>query len=165
MPVVILRPGNLYGPYDDFEWATSHVLPALMRKVIERHDPIEVWGDGNDIKDFLYIDDFVEGMLLAMARSNSFDCFNLASGRPAAIREALQCMIEHDGYGKARLAFDSSKPSMIPKRLISIEKARHSLDFEPLISLRDGISRTMKWYRSQLCPASEHPGPVEEALP
>ena len=57
MKIVVVRPANIYGPYDDFEWETSHVLPALIRKVVERHDPIEVWGDGNDIKDFIYIDD------------------------------------------------------------------------------------------------------------
>ncbi len=72
MKTVVVRPGNIYGPYDDFEWETSHVLPALMRKVVERHSPLEVWGDGSDIKDFIYIDDLIEGLLLAMGKNRIF---------------------------------------------------------------------------------------------
>lgn len=72
MKTVVVRPANIYGPHDDFVWETSHVLPALIRKVVERHDPIEVWGDGNDIKDFIYIDDFVEGVLLAIEKIQTF---------------------------------------------------------------------------------------------
>ncbi len=149
MPVVVLRPGNLYGPYDDFQWETSHVLPALMRKVVERHDPLEVWGDGKDVKDFLYIDDFVRGMLLAMPKSKGFVCFNIASGRETVLRDALDIMLEVEGYRNARVVCNTDKPSMIPKRLISIEKARASLGFEPTVSLRDGITNTIQWYRSQ----------------
>src|SRR3989344_4314401 len=66
MTTIIIRPGNIYGPFDDFEWESSHAIPALIRKTVERHNPIEVWGDGKDIKDFIYVEDFVEGLILAM---------------------------------------------------------------------------------------------------
>ncbi len=108
MSTLVLRPANLYGPHDDFEWETSHVLPALIRKVIERMAPIPVWGDGKDIKDFLYIDDFIEGMLLASERQKaintqgSFDIFNLSSGQGYCLRDLMDIIIELDGYEKAK---------------------------------------------------------------
>jgi GDP-L-fucose synthase len=147
MKTVVVRPANIYGPYDDFEWETSHVLPALMRKVIERHDPIEVWGDGNDIKDFIYIDDFIDGILLAAEKIDTFDPVNIASGVPCSIKQALQAMIEADGYTDARIVFDASKPTMIPTRLIDASKAKELLGFEAKTSITDGIRKTTQWYR------------------
>jgi GDP-L-fucose synthase len=93
MQTVVVRPANIYGPYDDFEWETSHVIPALIRKVVERHDPIEVWGDGKDIKDFIYIDDAVEGMLLAMEKLKEFEPINLASGKKYVLNNMLQTIV------------------------------------------------------------------------
>lgn len=147
MKTVVVRPANIYGPYDDFEWETSHVLPALMRKVIERHDPIEVWGDGNDIKDFIYIDDFIDGLLLAAEKIDTFDPVNIASGVPCSIKQALQAMIEADGYTDAQIVFDASKPTMIPTRLIDASKAKELLGFEAKTSIADGIRKTTQWYR------------------
>ena len=147
MKTVIVRPANIYGPYDDFEWETSHVLPALMRKVVERHDPIEVWGDGNDIKDFIHIDDLIEGMLLAMEKIKTFTPINIASGAACTIKQALQAMIEADGYTDARIVFDASKPTMIPKRLIDASMARQVLGFEAETSIAEGLKKTMQWYR------------------
>jgi GDP-L-fucose synthase len=148
MKTVVVRPANIYGPHDDFEWETSHVLPALMRKVIERHEPIEVWGDGNDIKDFIYIDDFVDGMLLAMEKIDTFDPVNIASGVPCSIKQALQAIIDADGYTDARIVFDAAKPTMIPKRLIDASRAKQLLGFEAKTSISDGIRKTTQWYRS-----------------
>jgi len=148
MRTVVVRPANIYGPHDDFEWETSHVLPALIRKVVERHDPIEVWGDGNDIKDFIYIDDFIDGILLAMEKIDGFDPINIASGVPCSVRQALQAMLEADGYTDARVEFDASKPTMIPKRLIDPSKARRLLGFEAKTPITDGIRKTIQWYRS-----------------
>lgn len=148
MQTVVIRPGNCLGPFDDFEWETSHVLPALMRKVIERHDPIEVWGDGNDIKDFIYVEDLVEGILLSMQKINSFDPINIASGHPSTIKEALQIMIDIEGY-TPEIIFDASKPTMIPKRLINVNKAKMQLGFEAKTTLSEGIAKTMEWYKNQ----------------
>lgn len=147
MGVVVVRPANIYGAYDDFEWETSHVIPALIRKVVERHKPIEVWGDGKDIKDLIYIDDFIDGMLLAMDKIDTFDPVNIGTGRPATVREAINYMIELDDYLDAEIVFDSSKPTMIPVRLIDVSKAKRLLGFEAKVSFSDGLARTIKWYR------------------
>ncbi|MHC4354963.1 MAG: NAD-dependent epimerase/dehydratase family protein, partial [Planctomycetota bacterium] len=136
MKTVVVRPANIYGPHDDFEWETSHVLP------------IEVWGDGNDIKDFIYIDDFVDGMLLAMEKIDTFDPVNIASGVPCSIKQALQAIIDADGYTDARIVFDAAKPTMIPKRLIDASRAKQLLGFEAKTSISDGIRKTTQWYRS-----------------
>ena len=150
MKTVVVRPANIFGPYDDFEWETSHVVPALIRKVVERHDPIEVWGDGSDIKDLIYIDDFVEGMLLAMERIDGFDPVNIATGRPCSIKQVLETILKVDGYTDAKIAFDTSKPTMIPKRLIDATKAEKLLGFRAKTSLEEGLEKTVRWYREKV---------------
>jgi GDP-L-fucose synthase len=147
MACVVVRPGNIYGPYDDFEWETSHVLPALMRKVVEHHSPLEVWGDGNDIKDFIYVEDLVDGLLLAMEKVNSFDQINIGGGKPISIKHALKIMLKVEKYQNPKIVFDSSKPSMIPVRLINISKAKRILGFKPKTSLEEGLKKTITWYK------------------
>ena len=147
MMTVVVRPANIYGPFDDFEWATSHVVPALIRKVVERHKPLEVWGDGSDIKDLIYIDDFIEGMLLAMEKINTFDPVNIATGRPCSIKDVLNAILKVDGFNDAKIVFNTSKPTMIPRRLIDVTKAKKLLGFEAKTSLEDGIKKTVQWYR------------------
>jgi len=151
MKTVVVRPANIYGPYDDFEWETSHVIPALIRKVVERHQPIEVWGDGNDVKDIIFIDDFIEGMLLAMEHIDTYDPINIATGRPCSIKQALDVILDVDNYRDAEISFNTSKPSMIPKRLIDISKARELLGFEAKTSLKEAIMKTVNWYRERIC--------------
>lgn len=147
MTCIVVRPGNIYGPYDDFEWETSHVLPALMRKVIERHNPLEVWGDGKDIKDFIYVEDLVEGLLLATEKIDTFDPINIGGGKAVSIQQALQTMLKVDNFGDAKIVFNNSKPSMIPIRLINISKAKKILGFTPKTSLEEGLKKTMEWYK------------------
>ena len=149
MMTVVIRPANIYGPYDDFEWATSHVVPALVRKVVERHKPLEVWGDGSDIKDLIYVDDFIEGILLAMEKINTFDPVNIATGRPCSIKDVLSTILRVDGYTDAKITFNTSKPTMIPRRLIDVTKARKLLGFEAKTSLEEGIKKTVQWYREK----------------
>lgn len=147
MTCVVVRPGNIYGPYDDFEWETSHVLPALIRKVVEHHNPIEVWGNGRDIKDFIYVEDLVEGLLLAMEKINTFDPINIGGGQPISIKQALKTMLEVADFRNPTIVFNSAKPSMIPVRLINISKAKRNLDFVPKTSLIEGIQKTIHWYK------------------
>jgi GDP-L-fucose synthase len=154
MATVVVRPANIFGPYDDFEWATSHVLPALMRKVIERQAPLEVWGDGNDIKDFIYIDDFVDGLLRAMERIESYDPINLGSGQEMTVRKALAAMLAIDGYRDADVVYNTSKPTMIPKRMIDVSKAKRVLDFSASTPFDEGLRRTMAWYRHRAAVAA-----------
>jgi GDP-L-fucose synthase len=151
MMTVIVRPANIYGPFDDFEWATSHVVPALIRKVVERHKPLEVWGDGSDIKDLIYVDDFIEGMLLAMEKINAFNPVNIATGRSCSIKDVLNTILRVDGYTDGKIVYNTSKPTMIPKRLIDVTKSKKLLGFEAKTTLEDGIKKTVRWYReSQL---------------
>lgn len=147
MKTVVVRPANVYGPYDDFEWETSHVIPALIRKVVERHDPVEVWGDGSDIKDLIYIDDFIEGMLLAMEKIETFDPVNIGTGRSCSIKQALQIILMAEDYTDATVVFNTSKPTMIPKRLIDVTKAKKVLGFEAKTSLEEGVKKTIQWYK------------------
>ena len=149
MDTVVVRPANIYGPYDDFEWETSHVLPAMIRRVVERHDPIEVWGDGKDIKDFVYIDDFIDGMLLAMEKISGFDVVNIASGKLYCLRDMLDIILRLDGYENADVRYDSTKPTMIPVRLINPGKARRLLGFIAKTPIETGLKRTIDWYKSE----------------
>ena len=150
MQTVVVRPANAYGPGEKFDWETSHVLPAMIRRVVERHDPIRVWGDGKDVKDFIYVDDLVEGMLLAMEKIDGFDPVNLASGRECCLRDILATIVELDGYTDARIEYDTSKPTMIPKRLIDPSKAKRRLGFEATTPIEVGLKKTIDWYRSTL---------------
>jgi len=151
MTTIVLRPGNMYGPYDKFGWKTSKVIAALVRRVVERHDPIEVWGDGRDLKDFIYVDDFVEGMLLALEKLDGHETLNIASGQPVTIREVLDTLMRVEGCPATRVRYDETKPTMIPKRLIDIAKARDLLGFRPAVSLEEGLRRTAQWYRHEGC--------------
>ena len=147
MKTIVVRPGNLYGPYDKFDWEKSKVIPAIMRRAIEKHDPFEVWGDGMDLKDFLYIDDLIDGLILAMERMNEFEPINLASGVPVTIRDVLAEVLKSADYEDADVQYDATKPTMIPKRMIDISLAKKRLDFEPKVSLKVGIQRTIDWYK------------------
>lgn len=150
MTTIVVRPANIYGPYDDFAWETSHVLPALIRRVVERHDPIVVWGDGSDVKDFIYIDDMIEGLLLAMEKIDGYDFLNIASGKQYVLKDLLNIMISLDGYDDAVINFDTSKPTMIPKRFIDTRKAKEILGFEAKTPIEKGLKSTITWYRSSL---------------
>ena len=147
MKTIVVRPGNLYGPYDKFDWEKSKVIPAIMRRAIEKHDPFEVWGDGMDLKDFLYIEDCIDGLMLAMEKLEGFEPINIASGIPVTIRDVLDQILKSSDYDNADVHYDSSKPTMIPKRMIDISLAKEKLGFEPKVSLEDGIRRTIEWYK------------------
>lgn len=148
MKVCVVRPANIYGEFDDFEWETSHVIPALIRKIVERHKPLEVWGDGNDLKEFIYVQDFIDGMLLAMEKIEGSDPINIATGYPCTVKDVLNVLLKVDNFSDANIVFDASKPTMIPKRLIDISKAKHLLGFDPKVSLEEGLKKTVTWYRS-----------------
>lgn len=147
MAAIVLRPTNVYGPNDDFEFETSHVIPALIRKCVERRDPIEVWGDGSEVRDAIYVDDMVEAMVRAAARLDKYTVLNIGLGRGYSVKEILRVVLEADGYGGARIAFDPSMPTMIPLRLVDVLKAQALLGFNAQVDLREGISRTIDWYR------------------
>jgi len=147
MTTIVLRPTNVYGPNDDFEFATSHVLPALVRKVVERWDPIEVWGDGSEVRDLIYVDDMVDAIILAAGKLSAYTTLNIGLGKGYSVRELLQVILEEDGYRDANIKFDPSKPTMIPFRLVDTSKAAAAIGFRAKTSLREGVRRTLEWYR------------------
>ncbi|HPG00746.1 MAG TPA: NAD(P)-dependent oxidoreductase [Kiritimatiellia bacterium] len=151
MQTVVVRPANAYGPGDKFDWETSHVLPALIRRVVERHAPIRVWGDGKDIKDFIYVEDLVDGLLMAMEKINGFDPINIASGKGYRLCDILDLIIKIDGYAGAKVEYDASKPTMIPKRLIDASKAKGLIGFEACTSMEEGLRKTIAWYKASVC--------------
>ncbi len=148
MDTLIIRPGNLYGPFDKFTWKESKVIAALIRRSIEKQNPFKVWGDGSDIKDFLYIDDFIEGMLVAFSLLKSNEIINIASGKPISIKEIIYKVLDISDHSKAQVEFDKTKPTMIPKRLIDISKMTNKTQWSPKTSIEDGLSNTINWYRS-----------------
>lgn len=148
MLVVIVRPANMYGPYDDFNWETSHVIPALIRRVVERHHPIEVWGDGTEIKDLIYVEDFIEGMLLAMAKINKFTPINIGTGKGVSIKNILDQIIEIDKYHNAKVKYNKSKPTMIKKRILDVSLSEKILEFESKTGIHEGLVNTTNWYKS-----------------
>ena len=147
MKTIVLRPGNLYGPHDKFDWEKSKVIPALIRRAVEKHDPFLVWGDGMDLKDFLYIDDYIDGMLLAMEKLDKYQPINIASGNSVTIRDVLKEILIAADYQDASVEYDASKPTMIPKRMIDISLAKELLGWTPKVSLGEGIQLTVDWYR------------------
>ena len=155
MITVVIRPSNIYGPLDDYDFATSHVMAAMIRKVAERHNPIIMWGDGNDIRDLIYIDDFIDAVILAAEKVNTYDPINIGAGIGYRLRDIQQMILQIDNYIGAVIKYDTSKPSMIPVRLIDIAKAEKTIGFSPKIGLSEGIGRTLQWYREKYDPASQ----------
>ncbi len=147
MPTVVVRPSNVYGPHDKYDFAVSHVTAALIRRVVERQRPLEVWGTGNDVRDLLYVDDFIDGMLAAFATERPWLAVNICAGRGYPVREILQKILEVDGFDDADVRFDPSRPSTIPVRLMDDGLARRELGFAPRVSLEEGLRRTLAWYR------------------
>ena len=135
MTTIVIRPSNIYGPFDKFDPKRSHVTAALIRKVVERQRPIEVWGTGADVRDLIYIDDFLDGMMLAFEKSHGHLAVNLASGQGYTVTQILQTLLEVDGYEGAEIRYDSSKPRTTPMRLIDASLAKRLLGFQPAVSL------------------------------
>ena len=149
MKTIIIRPGNLYGPHDKFDPKKSKVIPSLISKVSARQNPINVWGDGMDLKDFLYIEDFCDVLVKIINRTKNFETYNVASGKSVTIRKILKILIKIEKLENNEIDYDSSKPTMIPKRLINITKIKKQFKFKPSISLEEGLVRTIKWYKKE----------------
>lgn len=153
MSTVVIRPSNVYGPGDKFDFAKSHVTAAQIRRVIERHQPIQVWGDGSDVRDLIFIEDFLDGVFKAFAAPDQFLTVNIASGNAHSVKEILQTALTVDGYTDARVEFDATKPRTIGKRIFDTRFAKSHLGFEAKTSLADGFAKTITWYREAFnCP-------------
>jgi len=147
MPVTIVRPSNIFGPRDKFSPETSHVTAALIRRIVQRENPFVVWGTGNDIRDLLYVEDFLDGLLLAFHDSSPYLAVNIAAGSGNSVKEVIQILLDLDSFHEADVQFDTTKPQMIPVRLIDNSLAINKLGFKPRFTLREGLNKTVNWYR------------------
>ncbi len=152
MATLVIRPSNVYGPGDKFDPQKSHVTAALIRKVIERLHPFPVWGTGQDVRDLIYIEDFLDGVLAAFDYDVPFFTVNIASGKGYSIKQILDTALEVDGYKEAVVTYDSTKPQTIGYRTIDATLAKNVLGFEAKTSLEDGIKETIFWYKQTFLP-------------
>lgn len=153
LEVALARPYNIYGPRDDFEWETNHVIPALIRKVVEGHDPVVVWGDGSQTRSFVYVTDIVEMLLEACEKHAVCEPLNLGADEEISVGDLVRLIIELSGK-KTRLEFDLSKPSGQPRRSGDHSRAREVLAYRPRVSMREGLAHTIAWYLSKTGGAS-----------
>jgi GDP-L-fucose synthase len=155
---IYLLPVNLYGARDNFDLETSHVIPALVRKMVEARargdDEIVLWGDGSPTREFLYVGDCVEALWLAAQHYDGAAPVNLGSGEEIAIRDLAALIAELTGYG-GEIAWDASLPNGQPRRRLDVSRADELFGFRARTGLREGLERTIAWYRSgSLSPAS-----------
>jgi GDP-L-fucose synthase len=143
-------PTNLYGPNDNFDLETSHVLPALMRKAheakVRKDQKLIVWGTGKPRREFLHVDDLASACVLILEKYDSPEIINLGCGEDISIRELAELICDVVGF-HGELAWDTTKPDGTPRRLLDVTKLR-ALGWRPAIPLRDGIARTYEWFRA-----------------
>jgi len=148
---IYLLPVNLYGPGDNFDPASSHVIPALIKKFTDakrNKDPsVEVWGTGAASREFLYVDDAARGIILAAERYNKPDPVNLGSGMEITIRDLVSLIQELTGY-KGTIRWDTTKPDGQPKRCLDVSRAKREFGFEAHMPFREGLKRSIAWYES-----------------
>jgi GDP-L-fucose synthase len=148
---IVLFPVNLYGPKDNFDLETSHVIPALIRKCVEAiqrsDEKITLWGTGNPTREFLFVEDAAQGVLLATERYNSSQPMNLGSGEEISIKELAALITTLTGF-RGNIVWDSSKPDGQPRRCLDISRAEKVIGFKAQVRLEDGLRQTIEWYSS-----------------
>jgi len=150
--VIHLIPVNLYGPGDNFDPASSHVIPALIKKCVDAReagaDHIDVWGTGSASREFLYVDDAAEGIVLATERYDGADPVNLGVGREITIRDLVQLIVELTRF-EGTVAWDPTKPDGQPRRALDTSRAKERFGFAATTSFEDGLRTTIDWYERQ----------------
>lgn len=146
---VFLMPVNLYGPGDNFDPASSHVIPALIKKCIDAkesgQDHIIVWGDGSPTREFLYVEDAAEGILLAAERFDKSDPVNLGSAFEISIKELVETIVRLTGF-QGRIVWDTSQPNGQPRRKLDTSRAEREFGFRSKVPFEEGLERTIEWY-------------------
>jgi GDP-L-fucose synthase len=144
---IFLLPTNLYGPRDNFDLATSHVIPALIRKMLENPAEVVLWGDGSPTREYLYVEDCVDGLLLAAERYDGAEPVNLGTGVETSIRETAELVADIVGF-EGEIVWDTSMPNGQPRRSLDASRAEQLFGFRAETPLREGLERTVAWYRS-----------------
>lgn len=150
---IFLMPVNLYGPRDNFNPQSSHVIPALIKKCMEAKaanlPSIEVWGDGSPTREFLYVEDAAEGILLAAENYNGSEPVNLGSGMEISIKDLVTLIARLTGF-EGELIWDKSKPNGQPRRRLNVERADREFGFTARVNFEEGLRRTIEWYKTQM---------------
>jgi GDP-L-fucose synthase len=158
---ITLFPVNLYGPRDNFEPASSHVIPALIRKCLEAveegRDAITVWGTGAATREFLYVEDAAEAIVLAAERYDGPEPVNIGSGMEISIRDLVGIIAEQTGF-RGQIEWDTGKPDGQPRRCLDTSRAERLFGFRARTDFREGLSRTIRWYRDHGSSPGNPPG-------
>ena len=146
---IFLLPVNLYGPRDNFNPKSSHVIPALIRKAVEAQESgakeIVAWGDGSPTREFLYVEDAAEGIVAATEKYNDSDPVNLGSGYEISIKDLTEMIIRMVGF-EGKLVWDTSKPNGQPKRRLDVTRAYNEFGFKAKVDFKTGLKKTIEWY-------------------
>jgi len=150
LQVAICRPTGVYGSYDDFDPSTSHVIPALIKRAMDKENPYVVWGNGEEIRDFLHVRDLVQGCFLLLEKNSNSDPVNIGSGKEYKIKDIVKTILDLTDNKDTKIEFDNTKPTTIPVRKVNVDKAKKLLGFEMKISLEDGLKETIDWYKTKI---------------
>ena len=145
---ISLMPTNLYGPNDNYDLDSSHVLPAMIRKFHEAKDKVTLWGDGSAMREFLYVDDLAEAAFKCMVNYDSEEIINVGTGKDITIKELAETIADVVGF-KGEIVWDTSKPNGTPRKVLNIDKIK-SLGWKPKVGLREGIEKTYELYKESL---------------
>ena len=154
LDTVYLLPANLYGPRDNFDLQTSHVVPALIRKMVAGSEQVVLWGDGSPTREFLYVDDAADAFLAAADRYDGAEPLNIGTGAEISIRELADTIAELTGFD-GEIVWDASMPNGQPRRRLDTSRAETQLGWHARTPLRDGLERTIAWYRSSVLAGAE----------
>lgn len=147
LEILIVRPSNLYGPYDKFSQKKSKVIAALIRKFTQNKDKIEIWGDGSDVKDFLYIEDFCDALIHVFRRFKKFEVINICSGRSIKLNHIIKLLCQIFKIKYENLYFNSGMPTMIPVRKMDDSLLRSKYKYTLKTNHKESLLKTISWYQ------------------
>ena len=150
MKVSIIRPMNAYGPRDDFDPETSHVIPALIRKIINAKTEVSIWGSGNQTRSFVYVEDVARGMLMTLEKLTTPDPINIGSNEEIKIKDLVSMIVKITGRNDLQIKYDTTKPEGQLRKTASTKKAEELIQFKPKYSLEEGLKHIIDWYRSSI---------------
>ena len=149
MKIAMLRPANIYGIQGDFSDETGHVLPALIRRALEKQEPYVVWGNPDVVRDFTFSTDFAQACLDVVEKHAKCDPINIGCGNLITIGEAVDLILKHTGHN-VKPVYDTSKPVTIQYRALNTDKAKRILNYNPKVSFEEGIKKTIEWIRKEM---------------
>jgi len=149
LKVAIARPYNAYGPRDDFNPETSHVIPGLVKRVFDGENPLKVWGSGKQTRSFLYVDDFARGLIETVEKYPNCDPVNIGSSQEITIENLAKLIVKLSGI-ETKIEFDTSKPDGQPRRNCNTKKANKRFGFKARVPLKTGLKKTILWYKRHL---------------